>query len=166
MKSSTLWRPLAALAVGLWLTGAARAQQPFIYPSKGQSPQQEETDRGQCYSWAVQQSHFDPLNPPAPTAPPPQAQAQSGGMGRSLFGGALLGAGIGALAGPHASEGAAIGGIFGAMRYRRREQEEQQQQMQQQLAYQQQQGAILAQGKANYERAFKACMVGRGYTVE
>ena len=63
-------------------------------------------------------------------------------------------------------EHAAIGGIFGALRFRHREREEQQQQMQRQMAYQQQQGAILAQGKANYERAFKACMVGRGYTVE
>jgi hypothetical protein len=40
MKIATLWRLAAALAVGLWLAGAARAQQTFIYPSKGQSPQQ------------------------------------------------------------------------------------------------------------------------------
>jgi hypothetical protein len=87
-------------------------------------------------------------------------------MGRSLFGGALLGAGIGALTGPHASEGAAIGGIFGALRFRHQEQEQQQQQAHRQMAYQQQQSAILANGKANYERAFRACMVGRGYTLD
>jgi hypothetical protein len=52
------------------------------------------------------------------------------------------------------------------MRYRRREEEEQQQQMQREQAYQQQQQGILAQGRASYNRAFKACMIGRGYTVE
>ena len=26
--------------------------QTYIYPSRGQSPQQQEFDRGQCYSWA------------------------------------------------------------------------------------------------------------------
>jgi len=33
---------------------ATAAPQPYIYyPEKGQSPQQQEFDRGQCYSWAV-----------------------------------------------------------------------------------------------------------------
>lgn len=49
--------------------GAAFAQQTFTYPEKGQSPQQQEFDKGQCYSWAVQQSNFDPLNPPPPSMP-------------------------------------------------------------------------------------------------
>ena len=39
------------------------AAQVFIYPSRGQSPQQEQFDKGQCYSWAVQQSGFDPTRP-------------------------------------------------------------------------------------------------------
>ena len=34
--------------------------QPYIYPNQGQSPQQEQFDKGQCYSWAVQQTGFDP----------------------------------------------------------------------------------------------------------
>ncbi len=37
--------------------------QPYIYPNQGQSPQQEHFDRGQCYSWAVQQTGFNPANP-------------------------------------------------------------------------------------------------------
>jgi hypothetical protein len=150
----------------LTLAGAAQAQQAFIYPDKGQSPQQESADKGQCYSWAVQQSNFDPLNPPAPTAPPPIAmQSDNPPVARGLFGGALLGAGLGAISG-NAGEGAAIGGIFGAMRRARLNHEEQQQQTQQQVSYQQQQSGILAQGKSNYDRAFRACMLGRGYTVQ
>lgn len=145
----------------------AQAQQAFTYPDRGQSPQQQAFDKGQCYTWAVQQSNFDPLNPPGPTVPPPVPQQSDGGQGmaRGLFGGALLGAGIGAISG-NAGEGAAIGGIFGALRRAHMDHEEQQQSTQQQMAYQQQQSGILSQGKANYDRAFKACMTGRGYTVQ
>ena len=47
-------------------------EQPNVYlPSRGQSPQQEQSDRGQCYTWAVQQSGFDPANPQVPSGPPP-----------------------------------------------------------------------------------------------
>ena len=52
--------------------------------------------------------------------------------------------------------------LFGAIR-RARSMEEQQQQQQ---SYTQQQQSALAQGHANYNRAFGACMAGRGYTVQ
>ena len=35
----------------------------------------------------------------------------------------------------------------------------------QQQSYMAQQQNAMAQGRANYERAFGACMAGRGYTV-
>jgi hypothetical protein len=54
-----------------------------------------------------------------------------------------------------------VGALFGGFR-RMRWQEEQQQQQQ---SYQMQQQSALAQGHANYNRAFGACMSGRGYTV-
>src|SRR5262249_60414376 len=67
--------------------------QPYYYPMRGQSPQQEESDKGQCYGWAVQQTGFDPANPRvAMPAPPPsysgQPQAPQGGMLRGAAGGA------------------------------------------------------------------------------
>ena len=136
----------------------------FIYPDKGQTPQQQESDKGQCYSWAVQQTGFDPANPPVASAPPPPQQSPEGGLFRGAFGGAALGAvggAIGGNAGEGAAIGAAVGGLFGAMR-RARSMEEQQQQQQSYMA--QQQGA-LARGHANYNQAFGACMRGRGYTV-
>jgi len=151
--------------------------QPYIYPQRGQSPQQEESDRGQCYGWAVQQTGFDPANPrvamppPPPMYSPPPQQSLAGGALAFGAGGAALGAAGGAIggnAGEGAAIGAAVGGLFGLIR-RAREHEEQQQQMQQgerqQQAYQAQQQNALAQGRANYNRAFSACMTGRGYTV-
>src|SRR5215467_5283746 len=129
---------LASLLVAWPSIGAA---QPYFYPTQGQSPQQEESDKGQCYGWAVKQTGFDPANPRVvtPASPPSysgQAPPQQGGV---LFG--------------------------GLRRLRFEEQEQQQMQMRQQQAYAAQQQNALAQGRANYERAFGACMSGRGYSV-
>ena len=140
------------------------APKPYIYPNRGQSAKQEQFDRGQCYSWAVQQSGFDPANPRVATAPPPTPGAPQGGLFRGAAGGAALGAvggAIGGNAGEGAAIGAAVGGLFGLMR--RAEWSEQQQQ--QQSNYAEQQQWALNQGHANYNRAFGACMAGRGYTV-
>jgi len=143
----------------------APAPKPYIYPNRGQSAKQEQFDRGECYSWAVQQSGFDPANPRVATAPPPPAPgAPQGGLFRGAAGGAALGAvggAIGGNAGEGAAIGAAVGGLFGLMR--RAEWSEQQQQ--QQTNYAEQQQWALNQGHANYNRAFGACMAGRGYTV-
>ena len=160
------WKVVPAVVCAAFAAGAAFAQQPFIYPTKGQTPQQLESDKGQCYAWAVQQSGYDPANPPLAT-PPPQPMQQDGGgqVARGLFGGALLGAGIGAISG-NAGEGAAIGGLFGALRRVSMQKQEQQQQQQQQAAALQQQQAMQGQGLNNYQRAFRACMNGRGYNVD
>ena len=159
--------PVLFAAVAVYFAGsAALAQQPFIYPTKGQTPQQLEFDKGQCYTWAVQQSGYDPANPPMATPPPQPMQQDDGSQpARGLFGGALLGAGIGAISG-NAGEGAAIGGLFGMLRGVNKQKEQQQQQQQQQQAAMQQQQAMLGQGLSNYQRAFKACMNGRGYNVD
>jgi hypothetical protein len=138
--------------------------QPYIYPNQGQSPQQEEFDKGQCYSWAVQQSGFDPANPQVGMAPPPGMQAPQGGMFRGAAGGAAMGAiggAIGGDAGEGAAIGAGVGALFGGLRRARERREEEQ--MQQSYAMQQQ--SAMSQGRSNYERAFSACMAGRGYTV-
>jgi hypothetical protein len=157
-------RFLAASVVLVLLAPSLTLAQVYIYPTRGQSPQQEQFDKGECYTWAVQQSGFDPANPQVASAPPPMPGAPQGGMFRGAAGGAALGAvggAIGGNAGQGAAIGAAVGGLFGMMR-RARWQEEQQQQQQSYMA--QQQGA-LNQGRANYNRAYSACMTGRGYTV-
>src|SRR6266498_826815 len=139
----------------------AASAQLYIYPDRGQTPQQQESDKGQCYMWAVQQTGFDPANPRVAQAPPPpsyyqQPQQPQGGMFRGAAGGAALGAvggAIGGDAGKGAAIGAAVGGLFGGMR-RLRALEEQQQA---QASYAAQQQGALAQGHANYNRAFSAC---------
>ncbi|GAB63029.1 MAG: glycine zipper family protein [Candidatus Jettenia sp.] len=41
--------------------GAALAHGLIIYPAKGQSQEQMEKDKYECYSWAKQQTGFDPM---------------------------------------------------------------------------------------------------------
>ena len=51
----------AVFAAGLIYTPAA-AQQIFVYPTRGQSPEQQNRDRYECHTWAMQQTGFDPMN--------------------------------------------------------------------------------------------------------
>ena len=153
--------------IGIYFSTAnnAFAQDMFIYPQKGQSEQQMEKDKYECYTWSKKQTGFDPMEVPKATAPPPPQQAPKGGMLRGAAGGALLGAAVGEIANDDPGKGAAIGavtgGIFGGAR--RQKQAQQQQQAQQQWA--DQQASQYAQKRNSYNRAHAACLEGRGYTV-
>jgi Glycine zipper len=161
-------RRVVALLCGALLPclPALVAAQLWVYPERGQSQPQQDFDRGQCYSWAVQQTGFDPANPRVAIGPPPPPayRGPDGSILRGAAGGAALGAvggAIGGDAGKGAAIGAGVGALFGGMR-RMRELDEQQQM---QANYQAQQQGALAHGRSNYDRAFAACMSGRGYTV-
>jgi len=154
--------------LGLYFPNAndAHAQDMFIYPKAGQSDAQLERDKYECYSWAKNQTGFDPMEVPTATAPPPQQQAKKGGAGRGALRGALLGAAIGEIANDDAGKGAAIGAgtgaLFGGMR--RQKQVEQQSQAEQQWA--QEQSSQYAQKRNSYNRAYAACLEARDYTVK
>ena len=165
MQCPTHFAPfLLAFGVVVFAGPALAAAQPYVYPARGQSAQQEQFDRGQCYSWAVQQTGFDPANPQRRLRAAPHGRGSSGRVFRGGAGGAAMGAiggAIGGDAGKGAAIGAAVGGLFGAIRRHRWAEQEQQQQM----SYVAQQQGALAHGRANYNQAFGACMTGRGYTV-
>jgi hypothetical protein len=157
----------SALVICFAFAGAllpASAQDIIAYPAKGQSADQQGRDRYECNSWAIQQSGFDPTRPAQGSTAPPPAQPPSESVGRGAARGAAVGAiggAIGGNAGKGAAIGAATGGALSGIR-RRNQYEEQQVQAQQ---YQQQQSAAESQQRAGYNRAFAACLQGRGYTV-
>ena len=156
---------LLGLATVLLMPGLSLAQGDMIvYPEKGQNQQQQQTDQVECYTWAKQQSGFDPMAAPTASTPPPPREHREGGAGRGLVRGGLLGAAVGAIAGD-AGKGAAIGATSGALigGVRRHDQRERQEMAQQQ--WEQQQVANYSQGRNQYNRAYAACMEGRGYTV-
>ena len=144
--------------------GAGLAQDPIVYPAKGQNQQQMDKDKAECYGWAKQQTGFDPMQAPKASAPPPPPQ-QKGGAVRGAAGGALVGAAVGSFsgeAGKGAAAGAAAGGLVGGMR--QADQNKKAAAAQQQAA--EQQAAEYNQKRSTYNRAYGACLEGRGYTVK
>jgi hypothetical protein len=147
----------AAMLVGTCIATVAMAQQ-YVYPAKGQTPDQQKADESQCYTWAVQQTGYDPAKPPAAAAPPPPTTATGTAPGAGARG-AVRGAVVGEIVADDAGAGAAVGAVA-ARGQSRRQNAQQQQQAQQQAA------ATNQQGQAAFSNARAACLEGRGYTVK
>jgi len=147
MQQRMLWM-LVASAV---LVSEAAAQQ-FVYPAKGQTPEQQKSDESACYGWAVQQTGFDPAKapPPAKAATTPTGTTRGAGAR-----GAARGAVVGEIVGDDAGAGAAAGAAAGRAQSRR-----------QNAAVEQQQSSATQQQQATFAKARAACLEGRGYTVK
>lgn len=137
----------------------------FIYPAKGQSAEKQDKDKWECRAWATNQTGFDPAARITASSPPPTRQAPKGGLVRGAAGGAAIGAvggAIGGNAGKGAAIGAGAGGLLGAVR--RNNQVRDEQYVHQQWA--QQNVSQFEQNRAGWVRGVKACLTGRGYTVQ
>jgi hypothetical protein len=135
------------LAVGLTASacasgggGSAPTSSVAVYPAKNQSPEQQARDVRECQAWAQQQTGYDPT----------VETAKGAGVGLLLgaAAGAATGAAIGAASGGGAGRGAAVGAVVGGV------------------------GGGVGGGayqysrtKDGYDRAYAACMQGRGYSV-
>jgi hypothetical protein len=147
----------------VFAAGAA-AQELYVYPKAGQSQEQMEKDKYDCYQWAKGQTGFDPMVEPTASSPPPQTEAPQGGVARGAARGAVVGLAAGSIvgkAGKGAAIGAASGGLIGGIR--RRDQVVAQQQAEEQWV--QQEAAAYQQARSEYNRAYKACLEGRDYKV-
>src|SRR5262245_52841019 len=149
-----------------------------IYPAKGQSAEQQAKDEGECQTWAKGKTGIDPLalaqqaSQPAPQVAAAPQQEVGGERVRGAVRGAAGGAVVGAIAGD-AGKGAAIGAGAGTVAggVRKRQKQRQNEANQQQAAAQNQ--ANAANQNANvqaqldtFNKAYSACLEGRGYTVK
>jgi hypothetical protein len=148
ISAATPARSAVALALAAVFSAAPAVAQ-YVYPSKGQGAQQQK-DQSDCHTWAVQQTGFNP----GATPPPATAGAGARGAVRGAAGGAAVGA-IGGAIGGDAGKGAAIGaatvGVIGGVRSRREARAAE---------------SSYAGAQQNYQKAFYACLEGRGYTVK
>ena len=147
--------------LGLYIVGSANIFANFyVYPKDGQSPDQLNRDKFECHEWAKQQTGVDPMSLSTLPSQSSGGEKKRGGLFKGALGGAALGAIGGAIAG-NAGMGAAIGagtgGLFGNRRQKKAEQEQ-----------------ARAQAEANhhkklliedFNKAYKACLMGRGYSV-
>ena len=156
-KSITgIW--LAVLLLGT--TALVGAQDVYVYPAKNQSNEQMAHDKEECHDWAVKETGVDPEKLATESVTPPPSGGSSSGAGSGV-GGAGLGAARGAMSGDAAGgavRGVGIGRLVGAVRARRQMEEQHQASPQD---YQQRKTQLQS-----YDRAFGACLTGRGYTVQ
>jgi len=133
----------------------------YVFPSKGQSNQQQKKDEYECYKWAVQQSGIDPLNMPQ-VKPDSVAKGPDGTAVKGAAKGAVVGLAVGSITGD-AGTGAAVGAVAGGaggIRQKRVTQAKKQQQSEAKAAKTEQEMAD------SYKKAFSACVEGKGYTIK
>jgi hypothetical protein len=149
---------LSLAAMSIAMVSVANAQQ-YVYPAKGQSPEQQKSDEAACHTWAIQQTGFDPAKPAAAPAAPPPGTTATGTTAGAGARGAARGAVVGAAVGGDTGTAAAAGAVAARGQSRRQNAAASQQ-------AQQQQAATTSQGQTAYANARGACLSGRGYTVK
>jgi hypothetical protein len=162
-------RGALVLAVAWTVAAAAGAQEQYIYPAKGQSAQQQDKDKYECYSWAKGQSGFDPMALHTASTPAPQSGQRSvvGGAVGGAAAGAALGAVGGAIggggkgAGKGAGIGAGVGGLLGGMNSAGSNAKASKDRQD----WERREAANYTQQRNGYNKAYAACLEGRGYTV-
>jgi Glycine zipper 2TM domain len=140
----------------------------YFYPAKGQSPEQQDRDKYECHTWAVQQSGFDPNS--ASTPPHLRVQVAAGGAppGTGVAAGAVTGAVVGAAVSRpwEAGQGALLGAMAGAVIGGVAENAAAEQARAQAATNANDARATLLESQArNYRRAMTACLEARGYNV-
>lgn len=152
-------RAVTTALVAMGLVVAQAQAKPIVYPSKGQSPQQQQKDEGECYVWAKNNTGIDPAAVASAPAPAQQSGPAVGGGERAR--GALRGAVVGGIVdgSSGAGKGAAVGVVAGGVRARNNQKSQNAQAQQQ--AQDQKQGAMNT-----FYRAQGACLEGRGYTIK
>jgi hypothetical protein len=146
----------------------------YVFPSKGQTPEQQNTDEATCYDWAEQNTGTDPFKLQQQSQAQKQ-QAQQDAAAASMAGtgagavGAVRGAAAGTLIGAIAGDtgagalyGAAAGLLIGHRRHRMAE-EQAEAQVQQSSAQAQQ---ATAEELANFKKAFSVCLEAKDYMVK
>ena len=159
MKKSIKLSILVITLAGI--VNVSLASELMIFPAKGQSNETMGKDKFSCYGWAKGQTGFDPMKVPVTTTAPPPENKQSGGAAKGALGGAALGAIIGDSSSA-AKSGAGAGLLIGGVRQRSANKKSAQQAEQ----WKQQEANNYANNRNQYNRAYTACLEGKGYTVK
>jgi hypothetical protein len=166
MKQMTFFTLLLFLSV--FLAGTVWAQDPIVYPAKAQSDDQIEKDKYQCYAWAKNETSFDPMKTPTTTSGPPAKEKEVWGAGKTGVAGGATGAIVGGAA--KGKKGALRGGLLGAAGGALiggvRSSNQRNREAQKRKDWERKEANNYVRARNEYNRAFGACMEGRGYSVK
>jgi len=147
----------------------------YVFPTKGQTAEQQSQDEAACYNWAVQNTGSDPFElskqaqqQAQQTAQAKQQAAQAGkgaGAGGAVSG-AAVGALIGEIADDDAGKGAAYGAAAGLIAGRRRGREARASAQAGVERQGQQAQAATAEQLGNFKKAFSVCLEAKEYMVK
>jgi len=154
-------RTMVSCSLTLLFVSQAMAQELYIYPANGQSADQLDKDKFECYSWAKNDTGFDPMALPTTSSAPPRNKKKSGGAITGALGGAVLGGVLGDSS-KSAKRGAVAGGLVGGVRQSSKNSKN----AQKRADWENKESANYANNRNNYNRAYSACLEGRGYTVK
>src|SRR5262249_29232078 len=149
-------RTVVYIALAVCTCASMAAAEPVVYPAKGQTAEQQERDQFECHEWATKETGVDPVA---------LAEQKLAAPNPSPEGGAAASAGIGALRGAAEGDAAAgaargfgIGRMVCVLRAKR--------QLREQQSATTEEGAAVHSKLDKYDRAYSACLTGRGYTVQ
>jgi hypothetical protein len=150
-----------ATIAALVLSASGALAEPVAYPAKGQSSDQQNRDEYDCHQSAQNETGVDPVA----LADQATGSSKPNSEGKSGLGSGLSGAGIGAMrgaasgdAGEGALHGAGMGRLMAVIRSRR--------QMEKQKEEASTKDSEVHAQLEKYDRAYSACLTGRGYTVK
>ena len=146
----------------------------YVFPTQGQTPEQQSKDEAECYQWAVQNTGSDPFElskeaqqqkQQTEQAKQQAGQAGKGAGAQGAVKGAAGGALVGAIAGD-AGKGAAIGAGVGVVagHHKGKQAEAKSTEQAKSQSQQAEQGAA-AQIEA-FKKAFSLCLEGHKYMVK
>ena len=150
-------RIVVIVSLGLAFATAVAAAEPVVYPAKGQMAEQQERDQFECHEWATKETGVDPVQLAEQKLAAPTPSTHDGGAA----GGAAMGAARGATEGDAAAgaaRGFGIGRMVHVLKAKR--------QLREQQSTTTQEGAEIHGQLDTYDRAYAACLTGRGYSVK
>lgn len=140
----------------------------YVYPADGQDKATLERDRYECYTWATSETGFDPsvdkvVEPAKLVRVPVKDNASEGATTKGTLLGVIAGAAIG-----DSHEAAAAGAVVGSLTGAIIENEGHKKAKAEARAEAEailRQNETMAAKHGDYQRAFSACLEGRGYVV-
>jgi len=153
-------RLFKAVLIGLMFSASlAVAAEPIVYPAQNQSDDQRAQDIEECRQWALDQSGGSAVAPAAREQQPATENSEQTVLKGAAAGAAVggLGGSMGGKFGKGAVAGAAAGAALGALKDHRSKQ--------QAAATAPAENESGAQ-QSVFDRAYKACLEGRGYSVK
>jgi len=147
----------------------------YVYPTKGQTSEQQSMDEVECFDWAVGQTGTDPFDLAKQAEQQKQQveqaqqevdQAGQGAGAKGAVGGAAAGAAVGKIVKDDAGKGAAYGAAAGGIAARRKVKKGKAD-ANEQIDQQAEAGKQATQEQLNnFKKAFSVCLESKEYMVK